>query len=374
MCTTVNFLTLIFQGFEVINENDNSHQLKADVESAINNQHVLRIHGGDSKAFYGNEIASSKTLDVSTHTGIVDYEPTELVITVRAGTKIKELEELLAENAQQLPFEPPAHSDNSTIGGVVAAGLSGPRRPFKGSVRDHILGVSMINGHGKIVEFGGQVMKNVAGYDVSRLMVGSLGSLGVLLNISIKLIPAPASEVTLTIETSREKAINLFNQWRPTPLPISATCFYEDCLYVRLSGGHQSISAFTEQIAGKVLENANGFWTAVKNQTHEFFLGNTKPLWRLSFPPATPALRRLEKNMLIEWGGAQYWLYSNAPSNIIRGVAEKNKGHATLYRGDQPGVNHFHPLAPELINLQKRLKNTLDPHGVFASGRLYKGF
>ena len=354
--------------------NDIREQLQHEVLDAIDKYEVLRIHGGDSKNFYGNQIASTKTLDISAHNGIIDYEPTELVITVRAGTKLKELEALLTEYAQQLPFEPPMHNENSTIGGVVAAGLSGPRRPFSGAVRDHILGMTLINGQGKIVTFGGQVMKNVAGYDVSRLMVGSLGSLGVILSVSIKLIPAPASEVTFAIETTQQKAINLFNQWRPTPLPISATCFYEDCLYVRLSGGHQSVATFSKQIQGEQLANSESFWSSIRNQSHTFFQHQNKPLWRLSFPPATPALQNLEKNTLIEWGGAQYWLFSNAPSNIIRGVAEKNKGHATLYKGEQPGVNKFHPLPAELMKLQKRLKNTLDPHNIFVSGRLYKGF
>ena len=369
-----NYLTLISLGSKLIQENDISQQLQDDVQFAINEKRTLRVQGGNSKYFYGNKITADQILDVSSHTGVIAYEPSELVITVRAGTKLTELENLLASHAQQLPFEPPIHSESSTIGGVVAAGLSGPRRPFRGAVRDHILGISMINGQGNIVEFGGQVMKNVAGYDASRLMVGSLGSLGVLLNISIKLIPAPASEITLTIDANSEKAITLFNQWRPTPLPISATCFYEDCLYVRLSGGHRSVSSFSNAIQGEILENADGFWSAVRNQTHEFFLTNNKPLWRLSLPPATPALRRLEKETLIEWGGAQYWLFSNAPSNIIRGIATKNNGHATLFRGDQPGVNHFHPLPPELIKLQKRLKRSLDPHGIFSSGRLYKDF
>lgn len=357
-----------------MNEKDISPQLQEQVQHAIANEQHLRVQGGNSKAFYGNEIETDQVLDISPHSGIVAYEPSELVITVRAGTKLIELENLLASHGQLLPFEPPIHADNSTIGGVVAAGLSGPRRPFAGAVREHILGVSIINGQGKIVEFGGQVMKNVAGYDVSRLMVGSLGSLGVLLNISIRLMPAPASEITFTIDANNEKSITLFNQWRPTPLPISATCFYEDCLYVRLSGGHRAVSAFSDLMPGEILDNADGFWQAVRNQTHEFFQHSDKPLWRLSFPPATPALSRLEKDTLIEWGGAQYWLFSNAPTNIVRGIASKNNGHATLFRGDQPGVNHFPPLSHELVHLQQKLKRSLDPHDVFAYGRLYKDF
>ena len=355
-------------------EKDNSPSLQEKVQQAIADKQCLRIQGGNSKAFYGNEIETDSILDISQHSGVISYEPSELVITVRAGTKLTELESLLASQKQLLPFEPPIHAENSTIGGVVAAGLSGPRRPFSGALREHILGATIINGQGQIIRFGGQVMKNVAGYDVSRLMAGSLGSLGVLLDISIRLMPAPISEITFAIDANNEKAITLFNQWRPTPLPISATCFYEDCLYVRLSGGYRAISSFSKVMQGEVLDNAESFWYAVRNQTHEFFQHKDKPLWRLSFPPATPALRRFEKDTLIEWGGAQYWLFSNAPTNIIRGVAIKNNGHATLFKGDQPGVNHFPPLSSELVTLQKQLKRSLDPHGVFASGRLYKDF
>jgi len=355
-------------------DNDIATQLQAQVQDAIANKTRLYVCGGKSKAFYGNPIITDQDLDVSPHSGIVEYQPSELVVTVRAGTKLLELEKVLAQQGQMLPFEPPIHSQKSTIGGVVAAGLSGPRRPFSGAVRDHILGVQIINGQGQIVSFGGQVMKNVAGYDMSRLMVGSLGSLGVLLNISIKVIPTPVQEITLAIDASSDQAMTLFNQWRPTPLPISASCFYEDCLYVRLSGGIRTTTAFSEKIDGDVLPSAKEFWEAIRNQTHEFFNTLDKPLWRLSFPPATPALRRLESKTLIEWNGAQYWLYSNAPTNIIRDIASKHQGHATLIQGDRPGVNHFHPLPQGSMTIQRRLKQNLDPHGVFSSGRLYKDF
>jgi glycolate oxidase FAD binding subunit len=354
--------------------NDISKQLQTQVQTAIADKTRLYIHGGNSKHFYGNTTQTDQDLDVSPHSGIIDYQPSELVVTVRAGTKLVDLEKILAAEGQILPFEPPIHHANSTIGGVVAAGLSGPRRPFSGAVRDHVLGIQMINGHGQIVNFGGQVMKNVAGYDVSRLMVGSLGSLGVLLNISIKLIPTPVHNITLAIDASTEKAITLFNQWRPTPLPISASCFYEDCLYIRLSGGIKTTTTFSQKIEGDILPRADGFWQAVRNQQHEFFNTLDKPLWRLSFPPATLALRRLESETLIEWNGAQYWLYSNAPPNIIRDIATKHQGHATLFKGDKPEVNCFQPLPRALITLQKRLKKRLDPHGIFSSGRLYKDF
>ena len=355
-------------------DNDIAAQLQVQVQEAIANKTRLYICGSKSKAFYGNPIITDQDLDVSSHSGIIDYQPSELVVTVRAGTKLPELEKILAEQGQILPFEPPIHSQNSTIGGVIAAGLSGPRRPFSGAVRDHVLGVQIINGQGEVVSFGGQVMKNVAGYDMSRLMVGSLGSLGVLLAISIKVIPAPIQEITLAIDVSSEQAISLFNQWRPTSLPLSASCFYEDCLYIRLSGGIRTTTAFSESINGDVLPEADSFWQAIRNQQHEFFNTLDKPLWRLSFPPATLALRRLEADTLIEWNGAQYWLYSNAPTNIIRGIATKHQGHATLIKGDRPEVNYFHPLAPASITIQKRLKQKLDPHGIFSSGRIYKDF
>ncbi len=357
-----------------MSDHDISAQLVEQVNQAITDKHCLYIHGARSKQFYGNPIAMEHCLDVSPHSGIVDYQPSELVITVRAGTKLIELEKLLIAERQILPFEPPIHTKNSTIGGVVAAGLSGPRRPFSGAVRDHILGVEMINGRGEVVRFGGQVMKNVAGYDMSRLMAGSLGSLGVLLSISIKLIPAPRQEVTLAIEANSQQAMTLFNQWRPTPLPISASCFYEDCLYIRLSGGVKAVESFSQRIDGDILPSADGFWQAIRNQKHEFFDTLDKPLWRLSLPPATPALRRFESDTLIEWNGAQYWLYSNAPTNIIRDIASKHGGHATLYIGDRPGVNYFHPLPSVSIMIQKRLKQNLDPNGIFSSGRLYKDF
>ena len=355
-------------------DNDIAAQLQAQVQEAIAHKTRLYVCGSKSKAFYGNPIITDEDLDVSPHSGIIEYQPSELVVTVRAGTTLLELEKVLAKQGQILPFEPPMHSEKSTIGGVVAAGMSGPRRPFSGSVRDHILGVQMINGQGKIVTFGGQVMKNVAGYDMSRLMVGSLGSLGVLLTISIKVIPKPIQEITLAIDASSEQAITLFNQWRPTPLPLSASCFYEDCLYIRLSGGIRATTAFSEKIDGDVLPNADSFWQVIRNQQHEFFNTLDKPLWRLSFPPATPALRRLESETLIEWNGAQYWLYSNAPTNIIRDIATKHQGHATLIKGNRPGVNYFHPLPQGSITIQKRLKQNLDPHGIFSSGRLYKDF
>jgi glycolate oxidase FAD binding subunit len=358
----------------MMKSDDQTLHLQQQVIDAIAQKQQLLIHGSNSKHFYGNEVSIDRTLDVSAHRGIISYEPTELVVTVRAGTPISELETLLAEHQQKLPFEPPIYSPNSTIGGAIAAGLAGPSRIFSGSVRDNILGVRIINGEGKILQFGGQVIKNVAGYDISRLMVGSLGSLGVLLDVSIKVIPQPVKNITLTIETDTKKAITLFNRWRPTPLPISASCYYDDCLYVRLSGGHQSIAEYRQQIDGDVLNDADEFWSAIRNQTHEFFNDADKPLWRLSVPPSTPGISQLDASTMIEWNGAQRWIRSNMPPQIIRNIATKHKGHATLFRGDLPGVNAFMPQPEALIRLQQNIKKSLDPCNVFGNGRLYRDF
>jgi len=355
-------------------DNDKTLTLQTNVLQAIEQKQSMMIHGGNTKHFYGNEIRVDRTLDISSHKGIISYEPSELYVTVRAGTLITELEQVLAEHNQMLPFEPPVFAENSTIGGTVAAGLSGPRRMFGGSVRDCLLGVTAINGQGKIVRFGGQVIKNVAGYDASRLMAGSMGSLGVILDVSLKVMPMAEQEMTLAIETSSDKAITLFNQWRPMPMPVSATCYYDDCLYVRLSGGKKALNMFRSQMVGDELPEADSFWQAIRNQNHEFFHETEKPLWRLSLPPSTTIISRLEENSMIEWNGAQRWLYSNAPAHIIRSIADKHHGHATLFKGELPGVNKFMPLSAGLTTLHQRLKQQLDPHNVFGTGRLYRDF
>lgn len=358
----------------MIYDNDITLTLQTSVLQAIESKQSMMIHGGNTKHFYGNEIRVDRTLDMSAHQGIISYEPSELYVTVRAGTPIAELEKVLAEHYQLLPFEPPVFSSNSTIGGAIAAGLSGPRRMFGGSLRDCLLGVTLINGYGKVVRFGGQVIKNVAGYDVSRLMAGSMGSLGVILDVSLKVLPMPEQEVTLVIKASNEKAITLFNQWRPMPIPISASCYVDGLLYVRLSGGKAALSMFKDQINGDELPNGDVFWSAIRNQTHAFFNENEKPLWRLSLPPSTPIISRLEENSMIDWNGAQRWLYSNVPAHIIRSIAEKHQGNATLFKGELPGVNKFMPLTPALTVLHQRLKRKLDPNNVFGVGRLYRDF
>ena len=355
----------------MIADNDITSTLQAQVATGIADQQPLKIMGGNSKAFYGNE-TSGTPLYTHQHTVIIEYEPSELVVTVRCGTRTEQLEAVLAAQGQMLAFEPPYLKPESTIGGAVAAGLSGPSRPWWGAVRDHVLGVKMITGQGTVARFGGKVMKNVAGYDVSRLMAGSMGTLGIMLEVSLKVIPKPPLDITLALEIPDHEAFELVNSMRRSTLPLSASCYFDGCLYLRLSGEESHVKTAQLKLGGEILANPDQFWLALRNQTHEFFSQSDRPLWRLSFPPATSVVSRLEGNSLIEWGGCQRWVYTNIPVNLIRSIAEKSQGHATLYRGKLPGVNPFPPLPAEMMAIQQRLKQALDPHGIFNPGRMYK--
>jgi glycolate oxidase FAD binding subunit len=362
-----------------IMERDISAELQQQVQSSIDLHSPLLIRGGDSKSFYGRTpVETSNVLDLRNHTGIINYDPTELAVTVRAGTRLQDLELLLERNQQILPFEPPLFSQNSTIGGVVSAGISGPRRAFSGSIRDAILGVEIINGDGKIVQFGGQVMKNVAGYDMSRLMVRSMGTLGVILSLSLRVMPKPEKEISLTLDATQEEGLEYCKQWRMQHLPISATSWYRGKIYLRLSGSEITIKAaqqkLLQQKAFELLEDDAFFWRSIRNQQHAFFNNISKPLWRLSLPINTPAIARFEGDLLLEAGGTQRWISNNAPENIIRAVVGRHGGHAMLFNGQKhlPEVPPFPLLAPELHKLQKNLKRKLDPHNIFNPGRMYR--
>jgi glycolate oxidase FAD binding subunit len=360
-------------------ERDIHSELQQQVQSSIDLHSPLLIRGGNSKAFYGRKpVETSNIIEMKYHTGVIDYDPTELAITVRAGTKLQDLERLLHKQQQMLAFEPPYFNDNSTIGGVVAAGISGPRRAFSGSIRDAILGVEIINGDGKIVQFGGQVMKNVAGYDMSRLMVRSLGTLGVILSLSLRVIPMPRKEITLVFEASQEESLGYCRQWRDQHLPISATCWYQEKIYLRLSGSDATLTVAQQKLSQKMpftlLEEDAIFWQSIRNQKHRFFTNITKPLWRLSLPMNAAVIARFEGDLLTEWGGAQRWVSNNAPANIIRAVVARHGGHATLFNAQQhlPEVSPFTILAPELLALHKSIKRKLDPKNIFNPERMYR--
>jgi glycolate oxidase FAD binding subunit len=328
----------------------------------------LRIRGGGSKDFYGEQ-SLGEALDMSAYRGIVAYEPKELVLTVRAGTPLAEVERELAAARQMLPFEPPHFGAGATIGGAVAAGLSGPRRPYAGAVRDFVLGTRIVNGKGEDLSFGGRVIKNVAGYDVSRLMAGSLGTLGVITEISFKVLPRPPAEATLAFEMDEATAIEQVNRWAGMPLPLSATAWEAGRLRVRLSGAQTAVDAAKGKMGGETID-AGDYWTSLREHRLAFF-GQDRPLWRISVPQACEPLA-LPFAPLVEWGGGLRWVSGDVDPLAVRSTAERAGGHATLFRGGDRRVGVFHPLKGPILKIHKRLKDAFDPAGILNPNRMYK--
>jgi glycolate oxidase FAD binding subunit len=337
----------------------------------------LDIRGGGTKAFYGGP-ARGEPLDVTGLAGISSYEPTELVVTVRAGTALAELEAALAECGQCLPFEPPRFFGGGTVGGMIATGLSGPARANVGSVRDHVLGVTLLNGRGEVLTFGGQVAKNVAGYDVSRLLVGSLGILGVICEVSLKVLPVPRAGATLLFECDERRALEQLNQWRSQPLPVNAGAWCEGRLRLRLAGAVAAVSAACRKLGGAVLapDEAAAWWLGLRDQTQDFFalndgaLAHGECLWRLSVPGTSPPVE-LPGRQLIEWHGAERWWRTAALPIEVRAAAASAGGHATLVRGADKSAGAFTPLNAVLMRIHRGLKQAFDPAGIFNPGRMY---
>jgi len=337
----------------------------------------LRIRGGGSKDWYGQTVQGA-LLDAGAYRGITDYEPTELVISARCGTPLAEIEAHLAQHGQMLAFEPPHFGTGATIGGTVAAGLSGPRRQAAGAVRDFVLGAVLLNGRGELLHFGGKVMKNVAGYDVSRLLAGSLGVFGLIAEVSLKVLPRPIAECTVRMDAEQGDALRRLNEWGGQPLPLSASCWHDGVLTVRLSGARSAVEAARRRIGGDALpdEDADAFWRALREHEGRFFTAgrqSARGLWRLSLPTVAPPLA-LPGQQLIEWGGAQRWLVTDADSAAVRAAAGAAGGHATLFFGGARDEGVFHPLAPAVHAIHRQLKNVFDPAGVFNRGRMYKDF
>ena len=330
----------------------------------------LRVCGGGTKDWYGQSL-HGEVLDTRAYSGIISYEPTELVITTRCGTPLAEIETLLAQHNQMLAFEPPRFGAASTIGGVVASALSGPRRASAGAVRDFVLGAVLMDGRGEALRFGGQVMKNVAGYDVSRLLAGSLGTLGLILEVSLKVLPVPLREASLRFEMSEIDALTRLNEWGGQPLPVSASCWHQGVLTLRLSGADAAVEAAQRKLGGQGIDDVDAahFWAALRDQTHTYFSDGS--LWRMSVPSHASAII-LRGEQLIEWGGAQRWLkVDDADADSIRRTVAACGGHATLFRGGDKGVGVFHPLAPAVAKIHQRLKQSFDPAGIFNPGRMY---
>ncbi|MDH5545099.1 MAG: glycolate oxidase subunit GlcE [Gammaproteobacteria bacterium] len=350
---------------------DIEHQLQQQIEGALQDGKPLNIVGGNSKSHLGRA-SHGETLRVSGHQGICSYEPTELVITARAGTRVEEIEQVLSQHNQMLPFEPPHYGPDATIGGTIACNLSGPARVSNGAARDFLLGTRMINGKAQVLRFGGEVMKNVAGYDASRLMCGAMGTLGVLLEVSLKVLPKPATEVTLVQEMTVSKAIQFMNECAGMPLPVSASAWCNGQLYIRLSGSTNAINTAQRYIGGEVLDCAAAFWSQMREHQLAFFQTD-KPLWRISLPSTSPQFS-VDGETLIEWGGALRWLITDAPAETIFTAAATTGGHAMCYAGHNRDAQIFQPLDTGLMALHRQLKNSFDPHGIFNPGRMYQEF
>ena len=331
------------------------------IRDAAERRQPLRLRGGGSKDFYGNT-PRGEVLDTRGYAGIVSYEPTELVVTARCGTPLSDLETTLRQQNQFLPFEPPHFGAAATLGGCIAAGLSGPRRAAAGAVRDFVLGAKLVDGRGRVLQFGGAVMKNVAGYHVSRLLAGSLGTLGVIAEASLKVLPRPPSERTLRLEVDEAGALEKMNRWGGQPLPISATAWHDGQLFVRLSGAEPAVHAAAHRIGGE--KSDPGFWDELREQKHPFFAG-PGALWRVSLP--STATLDVAGKKLIEWGGALRWVKVD---ESIRRVAPQ----ATLFRANDKSVGAFAPLEPVNARLHKALKAAFDPAGILNPGRMYADF
>src|SRR5215469_536451 len=253
------------------------------IAAAVSGGTALRLRGAGTKDFYGEALAG-EVLELDAWRGIVDYEPSELVITVRCGTRLSEVEAVLAERDQFLAFEPPSFGGDPTIGGVIAAGLSGPRRVYAGAARDFVLGTRLLTSQGELLRFGGQVMKNVAGFDVSRLLCGSLGILGVITEVSLKVLPRPRLEETLRLELAASAAVAAFNRWAALPLPLSAAAWSQGRAWLRLSGAPAAVRAARERIGGDLIasSSAAAFWDALRHCQLPILTAET--VWRLSAP------------------------------------------------------------------------------------------
>jgi len=344
-------------------------EFRERIRAAIASQGGLQIRGGGTKDWYG-QTPRGELLDTRGYAGIVDYEPTELVITARCGTPLAEIDAALAANNQMLAFEPPRFGGQATVGGMVAAGLSGPGRQFCGALRDFVLGADLLDAQGQELHFGGQVMKNVAGYDVSRLLAGSLGTLGLILQVSLKVLPLPFAVSTRVFEVDHANAIGLLNEWGCQPLPLSASAWANGVLTIRLSGAQAAVQAAEQKLGGAELSNGADFWRDLREQEHAFFIQDGPPLWRLSLPSVAAPLD-LPGVQLIEWGGAQRWYRGDAEVQTIRAAALAAGGHASLYRGGDKQLGVFAPLAPAVAKIHRRLKASFDPSGVFNPGRMY---
>lgn len=356
---------------------DNESRLQQQVLDAYGGERPLVIRGGGSKDFYGYPV-QGESLDMSTHTGIIDYQPAELVLTARAGTPLREIESVLSEHNQMLGCEPPHFADSTTFGGMIAAGLSGPRRPFAGSIADRLLGCKILNGRGETMNFGGKVMKNVAGYDLSRLMAGSMGCLAVILEATVRLSPTPRAERTFHFHVKQERVTPFINDLVASGFPVSASCHDNLRLTVRFSAGEREIAGIDEALkrqfdAVTVEEEIQAdYWLELREQRSAFFINGGGNIWRLSMAPNTEL--DLPGETLVEWNGALRWLKTEIPPAVVFDSLSNANGSAALFRHSHSEITGqlFQPLSAPLLNWHRQLKNTFDPLAVFNRGRMYR--
>jgi len=349
---------------------DLTNELIAQVRDAVEAKETLAISAGCSKTFMGRQIETDRTIDVSGHTGIVSYQPVELVMTARAGTTLAEIESALAENNQMLACEPPRFGGRATLGGTLATNVSGPGRPWYGSIRDHVLGVTLINGESEQLRFGGQVMKNVAGYDLSRLQAGAMGGLGLMTEISLKVLPKPATTRTLKFTMDQAEAIQRMNSMSGQPKPITAAYWSSGELYVRLAGAASAVDATAKSWGGEELASdvALALWSDLQDQQLAIF--NADKVWRFSMKSSADVLP-IEGDSLINWGGAERWYVGDHSFDRMVALAEGAGGQVSLYRGGDRTDEVLHPVNPSIQSLQQRIKASVDPQGVFNPGRAF---
>ena len=344
--------------------NDHTQTIQQQVAQALAEKRALSIHGSGSHDFMLPTFRESEVINMSQHQGIIDYQPSELTVKARAGTTLQQLQQVLAEGQQRLPTDIPHYSDSSTIGGALAIGHSGSGRPFLGALRDHTLGAGMINGQGQLLNCGGQVMKNVAGYDVSRLLAGSRGTLGPILDVTFKVLPIPEMQHSLLFEMAENQAIESMNRLAGRSLPITAAVFVDNQLVLRLEGTSAGVAQARETLGGETLSEGETFWQLIQNQRHTFF-SDTQPLWRIVVPSATPRLElENEHKSLIDWCGGLRWIHSEeiTQSDFIH--VSNVGGYIEQHRGSHPTVpaSLMNPLQKQM---HRKIKQAFDPDNRF---------
>jgi glycolate oxidase FAD binding subunit len=345
---------------------DRTAELVAGVRDAAARRAALRLVGGDSKAFMGR-CSEGEALSTAGHSGIVEYEPTELVVSARSGTPLAELKATLREQGQCLGCEPPEFG-GATIGGTVACNQSGPARPWLGSVRDHLLGVRLVNGSGEPLHFGGRVMKNVAGYDVARLQAGAMGTLGLITEVTLRVFPRPECSATTVLDLDAPSALQVMQEEAGAGGPLNGACWVDGRLYLRFAGLEIAVRERQQRRGGEPLRDDAGFWRDLREQRLAFFQGDA-PLWRVS--GRTAAGQLAGAGWLLDWAGGQRWTRGDRDRSALERVAVDMGGQVSLFRGGDRSGEVLQARTRAQKRLHRALKKAFDPHGLFNPGRLY---